>query len=79
MCDRFNTCAYVERIAIDDSGHLTDPLGLKIAELPVDPVIARMLLMSGEFGVSLVQHFVVMFISLEIIDISFHSAQGRSL
>jgi len=38
--------------AIDDKGRLTDPLGLKMAEFPVDPIVARMLLKSGEFQCS---------------------------
>jgi ATP-dependent RNA helicase DDX35 len=35
--------------AIDDKCMLTDPLGLRMAEFPLDPKLSRMLLMSGEF------------------------------
>ncbi|RWS29917.1 ATP-dependent RNA helicase DHX35-like protein [Leptotrombidium deliense] len=38
--------------AIDDSGSLTDPLGLQIAEFPLDPQYAKMLLSSASFGCS---------------------------
>jgi len=38
--------------AIDDSGRLTDPMGLKMAEFPVDPMVSKLLLMSGEFECS---------------------------
>lgn len=36
--------------SLDEYGKLTNPLGLRMAEFPVDPKMARMLLMSGEFG-----------------------------
>ena len=36
-------------IAIDDEGRLSDPFGLKMAELPVDPLMAKLLLMSDDF------------------------------
>ncbi|CAH7685535.1 P-loop containing nucleoside triphosphate hydrolase protein [Phakopsora pachyrhizi] len=32
--------------AISESGHLTDELGLKMAEMPVDPMMAKILLIS---------------------------------
>eukprot|EP00002_Diphylleia_rotans_P021254 TRINITY_DN413_c0_g1_i3.p1 TRINITY_DN413_c0_g1~~TRINITY_DN413_c0_g1_i3.p1 ORF type:complete len:663 (-),score=132.26 TRINITY_DN413_c0_g1_i3:375-2363(-) len=38
--------------AIDDRGHLTDPLGNQMAEFPVDPPLAKMILSSPEFGCS---------------------------
>lgn len=38
--------------AIDDKCMLTDPLGLQMAEIPLDPKFARMLLMSEKFGCS---------------------------
>ena len=37
-------------IAIDDDGELTDPLGLRMAELPVNPMLAKMLLTSGLYS-----------------------------
>ena len=37
----------VAMAALDDSGNLTDPLGLRIAEFPLNPMFARMLLQSG--------------------------------
>ncbi len=46
------TCLFSYFVAIDDKGRLTDPLGLKMAEFPVDPIVARMLLKSGEFQVN---------------------------
>lgn len=38
--------------AIDEDCKLTDPLGLQMAEFPLDPKFARMLLMSESFGCS---------------------------
>ena len=38
--------------ALDKHGKLVDPLGTKMAEFPTDPMIAKMLLSSGEFGCS---------------------------
>ena len=34
-------------IALNDSCQLTEPLGQKMAEFPLNPMFARMLLMSG--------------------------------
>eukprot|EP00731_Ephydatia_muelleri_P027081 Em0018g1181a len=38
--------------ALDDKGNLTDPLGVRIAEFPLNPMFARMLLHSDQFGCS---------------------------
>lgn len=38
--------------AIDDAGHLTIPLGMQLAEFPVDPMLGKILLASGEFKCS---------------------------
>lgn len=38
--------------AIDDNGSLTTPLGLQMAEFPLHPMFAKMLLVSAEFGCS---------------------------
>lgn len=38
------------RVALNDKGDLTDPLGLRMAEFPLNPMFARMLLMSGQLG-----------------------------
>lgn len=38
--------------AIDSSGCLTDPTGLRIAEFPVEPIMAKMLISSNEFKCS---------------------------
>lgn len=38
--------------AIDDSGQLTDPLGVQMAEFPVSPLHSKTLITSGEFGCS---------------------------
>ena len=38
--------------AIDEHGKLTDPLGLNMAEFPVEPRVSKMLLSSFEFGCS---------------------------
>ena len=38
--------------ALDSSGTLTDPLGKWLARLPVDPMFARCLVMSGDMGCS---------------------------
>ncbi|XP_071957723.1 probable ATP-dependent RNA helicase DHX35 [Antedon mediterranea] len=37
---------------IDDSAKLTQPLGVRMAEFPLDPMFAKMLLVSGDFGCS---------------------------
>ena len=38
--------------AIDDSANLTEPLGIRMAEFPVNPMLSKMLLSSGEFQCS---------------------------
>lgn len=38
--------------AIDENGNLKDPLGSQMAEFPVDPMLSKMLLTSGDFGCS---------------------------
>ncbi|OAD09109.1 hypothetical protein MUCCIDRAFT_188277 [Mucor lusitanicus CBS 277.49] len=38
--------------ALDDVGRLTIPLGLQLAEFPVDPMLGKILLASKEFGCS---------------------------
>ncbi|XP_046552871.1 probable ATP-dependent RNA helicase DHX35 [Haliotis rubra] len=38
--------------ALDDNGNLTSPLGLQMAEFPLSPMFAKMLLVSGEFECS---------------------------
>lgn len=38
--------------ALDDNGSLTEPLGVRMAEFPLDPMLSKMLLSSGEFGCS---------------------------
>ncbi|KAI7886457.1 P-loop containing nucleoside triphosphate hydrolase protein [Lichtheimia hyalospora FSU 10163] len=38
--------------AIDDVGRLTMPLGMQLAEFPVDPMLGKILLASGEFKCS---------------------------
>ncbi|KAH3778420.1 hypothetical protein DPMN_179878, partial [Dreissena polymorpha] len=38
--------------ALDDVGNLTSPIGLRMAEFPLTPMFAKMLLVSGEFGCS---------------------------
>jgi len=38
--------------AVDQHGKLVDPLGTNMAEFPTDPMIAKMLLSSGDFGCS---------------------------
>ncbi|XP_022084091.1 probable ATP-dependent RNA helicase DHX35 [Acanthaster planci] len=37
---------------IDDHAKLAQPLGIRMAEFPLDPMFAKMLLVSGEFGCS---------------------------
>ena len=36
--------------ALDDKGNLTKPLGDQMSELPINPVLSKMLFNSGEFG-----------------------------
>lgn len=38
--------------AIDDSGQLTEPLGVQMAEFPVSPLHSKTLISSGDFGCS---------------------------
>ncbi|KAL5021560.1 hypothetical protein ScPMuIL_000715, partial [Solemya velum] len=38
--------------ALDDNGNLTSPLGLQMAEFPLSPMFAKMLLVSGDFQCS---------------------------
>ncbi|XP_041375611.1 probable ATP-dependent RNA helicase DHX35 isoform X2 [Gigantopelta aegis] len=38
--------------ALDENGNLTSPLGLQMAEFPLSPMFAKMLLVSGEFECS---------------------------
>lgn len=38
--------------ALDEAGNLTSPLGLQMAECPLSPSFAKMLLSSGQFGCS---------------------------
>ncbi|XP_048512923.1 probable ATP-dependent RNA helicase DHX35 isoform X2 [Athalia rosae] len=38
--------------AIDDNGELTSPLGVTMAEMPLEPVYAKCLIISGEMGCS---------------------------
>ncbi|KAL4234591.1 ATP-dependent RNA helicase [Mactra antiquata] len=38
--------------ALDDNGNLTSPLGLRMAEFPLTPMFAKMLLVSGDYGCS---------------------------
>ncbi|XP_065560397.1 probable ATP-dependent RNA helicase DHX35 isoform X1 [Artemia franciscana] len=51
-----NLASALERLhahgAIDDSCNLTMPLGLHLAELPLDPNLGKMLISSGDFGCS---------------------------
>ena len=35
-------------IALDDDGRLTSPLGVNMAEFPLEPMLAKMLLVSGQ-------------------------------
>ncbi|KAF9942194.1 hypothetical protein BGZ65_008280 [Modicella reniformis] len=38
--------------ALDDNGRLTIPLGMRLAEFPLDPLLGKILLDSGRFGCS---------------------------
>ena len=44
-------------LAIDDNCMLTPMIGLKMAEFPLHPMYAKMLLSSGEFGFNLLEYF----------------------
>lgn len=37
---------------LDQYGRLTDPMGVRMAEFPLSPMFAKMLLESGNFGCS---------------------------
>ena len=41
-------------VALDDDGCLTSPLGVNMAEFPLEPMLAKMLLVSGKDTVLLV-------------------------
>ena len=51
VCERLCVCVCVQQTsissAINDSSDLTDPLGTRMAEFPLNPMFARMLLKSG--------------------------------
>ena len=40
-------CPVVFSVALDDDGCLTSPLGVNMAEFPLEPMLAKMLLVSG--------------------------------
>ena len=42
------TCSFCF-IALDENGNLTSPLGLQMAEFPLPPMFAKMLLVSGNY------------------------------
>lgn len=46
--------------AIDSSGCLTDPTGLRIAEFPVEPIMAKMLISSNEFKVEIIGEWLLL-------------------
>jgi ATP-dependent RNA helicase DDX35 len=37
---------------LDEDGKLTEPLGLQLAEFPLEPMLAKFLLSSGQAGCS---------------------------
>lgn len=39
---------FLPPLALDDGGKLTQPLGERMSEIPLNPMFARMLLLSGE-------------------------------
>ncbi len=41
-------CPVVFSVALDDDGCLTSPLGVNMAEFPLEPMLAKMLLVSGK-------------------------------
>ena len=45
--DTSSSCPALVAAALDSRGHLTDPLGLQMAEFPLNPMFAKMLLESG--------------------------------
>lgn len=36
--------------ALDSDGNLTEPTGILMAELPLEPIFAKCLIMSGKYG-----------------------------
>lgn len=42
----------VSLAGLDQFGRLTDPMGVRMAEFPLSPMFAKMLLESGNFGCS---------------------------
>ena len=53
-------CPYLSvAIALDDSGQLTDPLGIKMAEFPLNPMYARMLLLSGTQSINIIINIII--------------------
>lgn len=61
--------------AIDGEGRLTEPLGLKMAELPVDPMVARMLLKSAEFGCS--QEVATIVAMMQVQNVFYYPTRGQ--
>ena len=45
--DLFMDWSFPFPLALDDDGKLTNPLGMQMAEFPLNPMFARMLLLSG--------------------------------
>ncbi|EGD76084.1 DEAD/DEAH box helicase [Salpingoeca rosetta] len=56
--------------ALDDACKLTDPLGLKMAEFPLPPMQAKMLLSSGEFRCSVEMTIIVAMLQVQHVFVS---------
>eukprot|EP00112_Aurelia_sp_Birch-Aquarium-sp1_P003315 Seg1370.10_Seg1370.9 transcript_id=Seg1370.10_Seg1370.9/GoldUCD/mRNA.D3Y31 product="putative ATP-dependent RNA helicase DHX35" protein_id=Seg1370.10_Seg1370.9/GoldUCD/D3Y31 len=64
--------------AIDEDNELTNPLGIRMAEFPVSPMLSKMLLMSGEFGCSVEATQIAAMLQLENVFISPHNKKRAS-
>ncbi|PIK63009.1 putative ATP-dependent RNA helicase DHX35-like [Apostichopus japonicus] len=62
--------------AIDDFGKLTEPLGIRMADFPLEPKLARMILVSGQYGCT--DEAITIAAMLQVKNI-FHSPPNRKL
>lgn len=63
--------------ALDKSSQLTDPLGVQISEFPVDPKLAKMLLISGEMYCSEEALIIASMLTVQTVFSTSRNAQDR--
>ncbi|XP_076376385.1 putative ATP-dependent RNA helicase DHX35 isoform X1 [Megalopta genalis] len=62
--------------AIDRNGELTMPLGITMAEMPLEPVLAKSLIVSGEMGCS--KEFTMILAMLQVQNVFIRPAGGQA-